>query len=218
MTKTVFRIFDLIKKGELKFMINGILKRILSTNKAFGLKRDLNITFQNPEAQMIINVRPFVAKDNEHFVMDLQNDGLVDFDIPNCYVATTTEDIPCFRQWLIGPKQKKSIKEFWGEAFPVLQDDELLLEGGFTVPSYRRMGIMPSAIAKIVDRRPNLNMRWVITFVGIENIASLKGIARSGFEPYVLRTEKWFLFKRSVTFHEIPEHLMINYTKNVLKA
>ena len=50
MKNTILRIFDLIKKGELTFMIKGISKRVLSTTQAFGLKRDLHVSFPKPEA------------------------------------------------------------------------------------------------------------------------------------------------------------------------
>ena len=49
MINIVVRCFDLIKKGDVKFLINGIAKRLLSKNIAFGLKRDLNLVFQNPD-------------------------------------------------------------------------------------------------------------------------------------------------------------------------
>ena len=126
MINIVVRFFDLIKKGEFKFLINGIAKRLLSKNIAFGLKRDLNLLFQNPDALIDISIRPFRNTDKDHFTADLQNDSLIEKKIPNCYVAANTEDIPCFRIWLIGPDQNLKIKEFWGEYFPVLKEDEAL--------------------------------------------------------------------------------------------
>ncbi|WP_179005900.1 N-acetyltransferase [Winogradskyella forsetii] len=216
MKNVVIRIVDLIKKRELKFMFNGISKRVYSKNKAFGLKRDLNLPFQNPNAKLDLLIRPFKSEDSAYFTMDLQNDGLIEKEIPYCYVAATTENTPCFRQWLIGSDQQDSIKEFWGETFPVLRKDELLLEGGFTIPNFRHNGIMPAAITRIIDKRRHLNVRWVITFVGIENIPSLKGIHRSGFKPYVLRTEKWFLFKRTVVFEDVPKEMIDQYSNDVI--
>lgn len=78
MINIVVRCFDLIKKGEVKFLINGIAKRLLSKNIAFGLKRDLNLVFQNPDALIDISIRPFRNTDKDHFTADLQNDGLIE--------------------------------------------------------------------------------------------------------------------------------------------
>lgn len=218
MKNIVVRIFDLIKKGEIKFIIDGIAKRIISKNEVFGLRRDLNLGFQNPDALIDIVIRPFRDEDQDSFAMDLQNDGLVEKKIPNCYVAVNTEDVPCYRQWLMGPKQNVKIKEFWGKAFPVLKEDEALLEGGFTIPAFRGKGIMPAAISRIVDKRDDLEIRWVITFVGIENIPSLKGCQRSGFYPYIIRKEKWLMFKQTVVFENITKELMDTYTKNIVST
>ncbi|MBO6881611.1 hypothetical protein [Winogradskyella sp.] len=215
MKNIVLRIFNLIKKGEINFMIKGISKRVFSKTEAFGLKRDLNIPFEAPNAQIDINIRFYKADDSKYFVKDLQNDGLIGKNIPNCYVATTTDDKPCFRQWLIGAEHKDAVKEFWGPSFPVLKENEMLLEGGFTIPSMRRNGIMPAAITRILDMEKKAGRRYVITFVGVDNIPSLKGIHRSGFSPYVLRTEKWLFFKRTLIFEDVPKEAMAIYSKNV---
>jgi len=215
MKKSILRIFDLIKEGELKFLINGISKRILSKNQAFGLKRNLDIEFQIPNAKIDIDIRHFKHGDNQFFSEDLQNHGLIEKDIPVCYVATLEDNKPCFRQWLIGSEYKDKIQEFWGQSFPVLKDDEMLLEGGFTISSMRGQGIMPAAITRIIEKEKRPDRKWIITFVGINNIRSLKGIHRSGFKPYVLRTERWFLFKRSITFKEVPKDFITTYLKNI---
>ncbi|WP_299123593.1 hypothetical protein [uncultured Winogradskyella sp.] len=215
MKNTILRIFELIKKGEITFVIKGISKRVFSTTEAFGLKRDLNIEFKNPDAQIDLDIRLFRQEDDRYFTQDLQNDGLIEKDIPSCYVAITKDNKPCFRQWLIASEYKDKIQEFWGESFPVLEADEMLLEGGFTISSMRRKGIMPAAITRIIENEKRPDRRWVITFVEINNIPSLKGIHRSGFSPYVLRTEKWLLFKRTIIFKDVPNEAMDTYLKNV---
>ena len=218
MKNIVIRIFDLIKKGELKFVINGIAKRIISKNEVFGLRRDLNLAIQNPDSLIDITIRPFRDEDQDSFTMDLQNGGLFEKEIPDCFVAASTEGIPCYRQWLIGPKQNVKIEEFWGKAFPILKEDEALLESAFTIPAFRGKRIMPAAMARIAEKANDLGVRWVITFVGIDNIPSLKGCWRSGFDPYILRKEKWFMFKKTVTFENIPKELMDTYTKNIVST
>jgi GNAT superfamily N-acetyltransferase len=216
MINIVVRSFDLIKKGKVKFLINGIAKRLFSKNIAFGLKRDLNLLFQNPDALIDISIRPFRNTDKDHFTADLRNDGLIEKNIPNCYVAANTEDIPCFRIWLIGPNQNLKIKEFWGEYFPVLKEDEALLESAFTVPAYRGNRIMSAAISRMAEKESDLGIRRVISYVAIDNIPSLKGFHRSGFHPYLLRKEKWFMFKRTVTFENIPKKLIDTYSKSII--
>ena len=215
MKNIVVRLVDLIKKGEIKFVIKGIVKRISSKNEAFALRRDLNLVFKNPDSLIDISVRPFRAEDKAHFTMDLQNDGLIEKNIEHCYVAINKEDIPCYRQWLMGPDQNMKIQEFWGKTFPTLNEDEALLESAFTIPAFRGKRVMPAAMARIAEKGNELGVRWVITFVGIDNVPSLKGCHRSGFYPYILRKEKWFMFNKTVTFENIPKELMDNYSKNI---
>ncbi|MBV7267924.1 GNAT family N-acetyltransferase [Winogradskyella luteola] len=196
-------------------MIKGIFKRVLSKTEAFGLKRDLTVKFEVPNAQIELLTRPCKASDEIHFTADLQNYGLVQENIPTCYVATNTEGKPCYRQWLMGSKQNENIKAFWGESFPELKDDEALVESVFTTPAFRRKGIMPAALDSISKKVQDLGVRYVILFVEVGNIPSLKGCHRSGFSPYVLRIEKWFFFKRSVIFEAVSEVMMNDYFKRV---
>ncbi len=218
MKSIVLRFIDLIKKGEIKFLIDGISKRIISKNESFGLKRDLNLAFQNPDALIDITIRPFRPEDQKYFTKDLQNDGLIKKNIPNCYVATNTDDIPCFREWFIGPNQNMKIKEFWEKSIPILKEGEALLESAFTVPAFRGNNIMPAAVSRIVEKGNDLGIKSVITFVAIDNIPSLKGCKRSGFYPYILRTEKWFMFKKTMTFENIPQELMDSYSKSIMSS
>jgi hypothetical protein len=64
---------------------------------------------------------------------------------------------------------------------------------------------MASAMAQIAERASELGARQVITFVGERHIASLKGCKRAGFVPYVMRCEKYRLFRHRVTFTALPE-------------
>ena len=215
MKNTVLRIFDLIKKGELKFMIKGISKRIFSKTEAFGLKRDLTIEFTVPKSKIDLLIRPYTHIDKDHFSADLQNDGLIEKAIATCYVATTSQNVPCYRQWLMGSKQNIKIKEFWGQSFPMLQDNEALIESVFTIPEYRGQGIMPSALDKIAKEIKDSDIRFLMLFVEIDNVASLKGCHRAGFSPYVLRTEKWFFMKRKITFEDVSKTIMDAYLRDV---
>lgn len=218
MKKIVLRFYFLIRKGEIKFLINGVLKRMLSKTKSFGLKRDLNIVFSVPDAQIDISIRPYKEADKNYFAADLQNDGLIEKYIPTCYVATTTDGIPCHRQWFMKSQYNEQIQEFWGESFPKLCEDEALIESVFTIPAYRGNGIMPVVLDQVAEKAKDLGVRYVMLFVNIDNIPSLKGSYRSGFLPYVLRTEKWVLFKRTVTFKDVPKESMHDFFKDVNKS
>ena len=134
MRKLILRLFHLMRKGEIAFLIKGVSKRLYSKTEAFGLKRDLSIPFKFPNAQIAISIRPFKLEDASYFEADLQNDGLTEKAISKCYVAVTDNDEPCCRLWLMDSSESEKIRAFWGDAFPNLNSDEALIESVFTVP------------------------------------------------------------------------------------
>lgn len=124
---------------------------------------------------------------------------------PTCYVAVDQRDgTPCYVQWLLGPAQNPTIKKLG--CFPLLKPDEALLENAYTPVSYRGMGIMAAAMALIAERAAEFGARYVLTFVGVDNIASLKGCERAGFTPFVVRWQQQYCFNlvRRLAFKDLP--------------
>jgi GNAT superfamily N-acetyltransferase len=211
MRKLILRLFHLIRKGEIAFLIKGVSKRLYSKTEAFGLKRDLSIPFTTPNAQIAISIRPFKLEDASYFEADLQNDGLIEKAISTCYVAVTDKDEPCCRLWLIDSSESEKIRAFWGDAFPNLNSDEALIESVFTVPNMRGQGIMPETLELVSRKATENHKKYVMLFVQLDNIPSLKASHRAGFTPYILRTEIWKFFKRQITFESLEAHKLLTY-------
>jgi GNAT superfamily N-acetyltransferase len=205
--------FKLLKKGKVNDIWIGIRTRLYSKMDTLGLVRDLDIPFESPKAKIDITIRLFEATDINTLNESFRHERLVKENIPNCYIAETKDNISCYRQWLIGSKENDRIKNYFGNLFPKLKENEALLEGAFTDPSFRGMGIMPAAMSRIAEKGNNIGAKRIITFVGINNIPSLKGCKRSGFNPYILRKEKWFFFRRFVSFEAIPKEIQNLYSK-----
>ena len=124
--------------------------------------------------------------------------------IPTCYVALTKDNEPCYMQALIAPSENARLQEYFEGFFPWLRPDEALLEHAFTLETFQGLGIMPHAMARIAEKGRELGARWVITFVIHDNIPALKGCKRAGFSPYLVRREKWRLFRKQLSFEELP--------------
>jgi RimJ/RimL family protein N-acetyltransferase len=60
------------------------------------------------------------------------------------------------------------------------------MKNAYTPPAYRGLGIMSVAMALIAERASEIGAQEVFTFVGVDNIASLKGCQRAGFHPVLL--------------------------------
>lgn len=212
----------LLRKGHFLVLCHEVRKRLYSKSYSIGLHRNLNNPFEAPLAKIDIHIRPLNEADAKILLAETKSAmvnprilayqrAIIKANIPTCYVAVTNKNEPCYMQWLIDNKDNDKIESHFQGIFPPLKPQEALLEGAYGNPEFRGLRIMPSAMAQIAEKASLMNVRWVITFVDVSNIASLKGCRRSGFEPYVLRTERWLLFRRSVSFHPLPEKLLANY-------
>jgi GNAT superfamily N-acetyltransferase len=209
---------QLLKSGEWEDLWRASREHLHSESKAFGLRRDVSLPFPAPDATLPITVRPIRDGDvatlleagREEMSGEAQRERLIrlrmiEAKLPTCYVAVTEHDEPCYMQWLIGPSDNDQIQEIFGDRFPRLAPDEMLLEGAFTLEQWRGKKIMAAAMARIAEHAVDHGARWVITFVGSGNIPSLKGCKRAGFEPYVERTGTWRLFRHRSAFAPLTE-------------
>lgn len=213
----------LIRNGYFSVFIQELRKRLYSQSVSVGLRRSLNEPFENPDAKIEITIRPFKKEDFDFLVENGELEksyprlvadyrSLMEADIPECYVAVTADDEPCYMQWLIGAESNHLIKQHFGDSFPLLKQDEALLEGAFMQRTFRGMRIMPAAMSRIAEKAGK-DVEWVQTFVDIKNIPSLKGCKRSGFSPYLVKEDRWFLFRRSISFHQVSETVLDQYRK-----
>jgi RimJ/RimL family protein N-acetyltransferase len=179
----------------------GLSLRSLS----YGLRRDLTVPIEYPVAKIPITVRPMQDGDLEALLPDDPSlpaqermeanwrHGFARNVGSGGFVAIDGRDgSPCYMQWLLRSSQNDVIGRM--KTFPLLKDDEALLENAYTPPSHRGLGIMSVAMALIAERAADFGARYVMTFVGHDNIASLKGCRRAGFDPDMLAKRHDSLF------------------------
>ena len=207
----------LVKQFRFRDIAQRLALRAYQNNYSYCLRRDLQVPFTAPEAQIPIVVRPLAEDDIPKLFADVSR--LPEFDqaflysrlalwkarIPTCYVGVTVEGAPTYIQWLMGPEHNENIQSFFSGTFPVLAPDEALLEDALTLAPFRGKGIMAAAMARIAEQGKTLGARYVLTFVDENNIPSLKGCKKSGFLPYMVRRQRWVLFHLSQTFTKLPE-------------
>jgi GNAT superfamily N-acetyltransferase len=131
--------------------------------------------------------------------------------ISKCYVAITTDGRPCHLHWFIGPEENDRLKSHFNSGFPKIADDEMLLEGGYTHPEFRGLGLLAVAMDQIPKIGKRRNTRWILGFIRENNGASLKGSKRAGFVPYMLRNEKWRCFRRSLEYVMLPKNAVFPF-------
>jgi RimJ/RimL family protein N-acetyltransferase len=174
--------------------------------------RDLEAPLEPPRAKIPIAVRPATAEDAPAILERISE--LTGYDrinrelflgvgIGTCYVAVTQWDEVCYMQWLIAPEHNALLAEH--THLPTLKNSEALLENAFTPTAFRGQGIMSAAMAQIAARASELGARWVLTVVSEPNLASIKGCIRAGFQPHMLKQDRWRMLRHQVSYTALPQ-------------
>jgi GNAT superfamily N-acetyltransferase len=124
--------------------------------------------------------------------------------IGTCYIAVTEDDHPCYMHWIMRPEDNDAIQSYFKGTFPPLAPDEALLEYGYALPAYRRMGLMVAVLDQTAAILRDMGYRWMILFIDHDNVISLKGGKRAGFEIFLKRTDHWRFFRRTFDFTPVP--------------
>ncbi len=208
------RIADFGKK------VRGRIKPEFTTETVrYGLRRDLAVPITHPSAKIPITVRHATDADiaillpADTSAMDpadarevfWRRGFIAKVGIEGCHVAVDGRDgSPAYMQWLFGPTRNDAIAKVGG--FAELAPDEALLENAYTPPTHRGLGIMSVAMALIAERAEALGARYVLTYVGTDNVASLKGCHRAGFAPHLTHTRRFTAYGllKSDSFATMP--------------
>lgn len=207
-----------IRNGNLKTVLTNITVRLYSDMKFVGLQidpKELSVS----EILINLHVRHFTPSDCNTLKEGQRHIRLVKANIPQCYIATIDTGIPVYRNWLFKHTENQKVNDYFGSIFPQLNENEAIIEGVFTHPYYRGMNFMPNAIYKILNLEQHRHLTNVLAFVQSNNKASLRGFQKMGFKPFMIRTEKWRFFKRSVAFIAIPEEdrrIYLNHSETLI--
>ena len=208
---------DLIVKGQWACASKKLCRWLYWDTAALCLRRDLSVPFETRPAKIPLAIRPLQEADIPKLLGAkdalLSGDAafhlrssiaLFRFGIGTCYVASTLDGRPCFLQWLIGATENEKLLKYYKGFHAPLAPDQVLMEYGFTLESFRGLGIMSYALARIAEGK-ELGVRWALTYVSRRNPAAMKGCKRAGFSPFMLRRESWRFFRRRVSFTLLPE-------------
>jgi GNAT superfamily N-acetyltransferase len=208
-----------IRAGELEVLWREVRRRAYSNWRHLGLCRNLDAPFEPPNAKFAITIRP-LRTDDVPRLLDMRDPQMAPRGpyvrmhrlrflrqrIGSCFVAArTADDEPCYMQWLIPASENERIARYFRGIFPPLDRDEALLEYAFTHERFAGQGIMAAAMARIAEQARAFGARRVITFVDHDNAAALKGCHRAGFHEYLVRVDRWRLFRRTPVFEPVGD-------------
>lgn len=214
----------LMQPQTLRLVARRVHERLWSSREAIGFRRDLDLPFTPPEAKLPLDIVE-LGPDELPGMLDPSLAGASALDalecasrralwqrhFGRCFVARVPDGRAGFLQWLFDHRDNAALAAHFGDAFPVLAEGEALLEGAYTPAAFRGQRIMPAAMARIAERAADTGARYVHTFVGIDNMPSLKGCVRAGFPPHQWRTQHLRLFRRHTGFAALPPTFARDY-------
>jgi hypothetical protein len=107
--------------------------------------------------------------------------------LPSMYVALNAEAAPVYVQWLMTSADQITFGDSSQLWFP-LKPDEVLLEFAYTFTPFRGFGVMGDAMGRLLRVAAQSGARWARTYVSDDNIPSLRGCSKVGFELDHVRT------------------------------
>jgi hypothetical protein len=200
------RLLLVVRSGKFAALGSEFAKRIFSNKESYLLRRDLTVPFIAAEPKQPIEIRPIRDSDIPEILSARPGRlAILRADIPTCYLAVTNGGKIAYMQWLVAQSDIERFKPFFDGRLANLRDDEVLLEFAYTFEEFRGQKIMGAAMAAIAEKGLQSGARYAVTFVQRDNIAAIKGCGSAGFAPYMIREERWRLFKFSESFRSLPD-------------
>lgn len=210
------RILSDANHGDFQNAYNRVAYWVYGNSTFYGLKHDACDPLPTVKANMNFLLRPIEPKDidsifltsSKNVIGKVHNDLLRRYQVyqtgtPTCYAAFTDDGIPCHIHWLIRSEHNDFLQTYFDGRFPILKEKEAVLEMFFTPPEFRRKGIMSEAAARTAKQAFQMGVERVVTFVDVNNLASLKALKLAGFSKYTLGEEHWRMFQRHISFNPL---------------
>jgi GNAT superfamily N-acetyltransferase len=113
----------------------------------------------------------------------------------DCYVARSADTNElCFIQWMISPQVCQGLYRDFGNMLPRLESTDLWMENSYTFKKYRGKKLYPAVLVDLAHIARDKGFKRILTYVREDNIASIKGCERAGFQVFGRGTEVKFLF------------------------
>lgn len=202
--------FALIRGIGLAGIVRALGDRAWSTNISFGLACDLARVPPARPTAVAVHMRETDEKTFTGFHAERERvagDDYMEIDqrlrmCASCvvvlYCAFDPEGAPIFAQWLINSRTQFRLRRMTHGQFPELSESEVLAEGGYTFVDFRRLGAMGEGLRQVLCIARENGAERCVTFVTVDNLASLRGVANAGFELEHVRATVSRLGRRRV--------------------
>jgi hypothetical protein len=208
----------LIFNGYFGLIFRELRRRIYSDRYFLISAREVAVPLEIPEPKIKLSLRPLKPEDIPQ-LLNIDRKGMKDDEVlerirllrllsaglEECYVVETEEGIPCHISWWITASQNPVLKKlFQGRILP-LADDEVLVEGAFTLEAYQRLGILTWRRFQFLQKSLAVNTSRHISYIRHDNLPSLYFNKKEGFKLFLIRKDTWRFFRQRFFFKALPE-------------
>jgi GNAT superfamily N-acetyltransferase len=204
-----------LRKGHLGALLRRTRRLAWHDGTALGLAYDPRAPIAARVPRVEVEVRPIEEPDIPIFtslptaasprveaLTRTSARNLIESGLQTCYVGVTDAG-PVYMQFLVTADQNERLEAVFAGLFPPLAEDEALLEFAFTLQEHRAVPVMPAVMLRLIEIAAERGLRRVVTYVHVDNPSFMRFFMRLGFVPFVVRVERWRLFRRSVQFQEV---------------
>jgi RimJ/RimL family protein N-acetyltransferase len=169
-------------------------RRLWSSTRALGLRAALDDVPEPRPAAVPVTMEETATESFSGFDDEVAQAGPADrvevlgrlrfrrAGVTTLYVASDDAGRPIYAQWLVTSGDQDRLHAVTGGTFPRLGEGEALVEGAYTFTAYRKQGAMADGMAQLLRIARDGGARSAITYVSDDNVPSLRGCARVGFD------------------------------------
>lgn len=183
-----------IRQLGLKGVAHVAARRFWSTSRALGLRVDVEHLPPPRTAKVPVAMKAIDPASFGGFESELQRTGEADSievlarlrfcrgGVTTLYVAEDEHGEPIYAQWLVRRADQDRLRAVTGALFPPLAESEALVEGAYTFLNFRGCGAMADGMHQLLRAARDGGAESAITYVTDDNVPSLRGCAKAGFE------------------------------------
>lgn len=217
----------ILKTGDVRGLVSLIKFRLYNKEICLGFSKRIDIE-NNAVSNSTICITEKMSSEKLYFIIDMaeklygeygyfeRRKRLIEHGIGRCYVSFI-DSVPCHFNWVFDSKDNDKLISYFRGEYPRLNESEAILEHALTLALYRGKGIHKAARQKIMEtERKENGIRRFISFINPLNKPSMKTAVGQGFVPFLIRREKWFLFRQRFVFEKFSEDRLRMLTKKKL--
>jgi hypothetical protein len=207
------KLAELVAQRDFASIMRRLRRQLWSDKQAILLRRDLSDEVEPPAMPVAFVVRPYEPGDAARLFDaaspedDAERQKLESWlrqGLERCYVAELPDKRVTFLQWLCTNRESQLLHVVSGGELTVEEPGSVMLEGAYTPQRFRRLPVMPAAMARIAEEGRRQSARWALVSVDAANASMIRAARHAGFAPWQLVRYRRRLFRLHISRSVLP--------------